>query len=84
MQQQNAIRVLQRNGLAYDKLRNWQWWRLFTKVKPLLEVTNNENKINEKEEELRKAKEMAEQQAVEMDQQRQLLEQVSTFAGMPM
>ena len=38
VQQQNAIRVLQRNGLAWLKLRNWQWWRLFTKVKPLLEV----------------------------------------------
>ena len=32
MQQSNAIRVLQRNGLAWLKLRNWQWWRLFTKV----------------------------------------------------
>ena len=32
MQQSNAIRVIQRNGLAYLKLRNWQWWRLFTKV----------------------------------------------------
>ncbi len=32
VQQSNAIRVLQRNGLAWLKLRNWQWWRLFTKV----------------------------------------------------
>lgn len=32
MQQSSAIRVLQRNGLAWMKLRNWQWWRLFTKV----------------------------------------------------
>lgn len=38
VQQSNAIRVLQRNGLAWLKLRNWQWWRLFTKVKPLLQV----------------------------------------------
>ena len=38
MQQLNAIRILQRNCAAYLKLRNWQWWRLYTKVKPLLQV----------------------------------------------
>ena len=38
IQQQKAIQVLQRNGKCYLKLRNWQWWRLFTKVKPLLQV----------------------------------------------
>ncbi|TRY69455.1 hypothetical protein TCAL_10194 [Tigriopus californicus] len=27
-QQLNAIRILQRNGAAYLKLRNWQWWPL--------------------------------------------------------
>jgi len=30
--QGNAIRVIQRNCAAYLKLRNWQWWRLFTKA----------------------------------------------------
>ncbi|KAK0407846.1 hypothetical protein QR680_003632 [Steinernema hermaphroditum] len=53
VQQSNAIRVLQRNGLAYLKLRNWQWWRLFTKVKPLLQVTNQEAVLSAKDEELR-------------------------------
>lgn len=31
-QQLSAIRVLQKNCLNYLKLRNWPWWRLFTKV----------------------------------------------------
>lgn len=31
-QQLTAMKVLQRNCAAYLKLRNWQWWRLFTKV----------------------------------------------------
>ncbi|GMT07362.1 hypothetical protein PENTCL1PPCAC_29536, partial [Pristionchus entomophagus] len=53
IQQSNAIRVLQRNGLAWLKLRNWQWWRLFTKVKPLLQVTNQEIVLHAKDEELR-------------------------------
>ena len=39
IQQHKAIQVLQRNGRCYLKLRNWQWWRLFTKVKPLLQVS---------------------------------------------
>ncbi|KAL3981567.1 Myosin-10 [Acanthocheilonema viteae] len=56
MQQSNAIRVLQRNGLAWLKLRNWQWWRLFTKVKPLLQVTNQEAAIALKDEELKVVK----------------------------
>lgn len=38
LQQLSAIRIIQRNCAAYLKLRNWQWWRLFTKVKPLLQV----------------------------------------------
>lgn len=41
VQQLNAIRILQRNCAAYLKLRNWQWWRLYTKVKPLLQVTKS-------------------------------------------
>uniref|UniRef100_A0A0N4ZTS6 Myosin heavy chain n=1 Tax=Parastrongyloides trichosuri TaxID=131310 RepID=A0A0N4ZTS6_PARTI len=53
IQQANAIRILQRNGSAWIKLRNWQWWRLFTKVKPLLQVTNAEAEISAKNEELK-------------------------------
>merc|ERR1711953_428962 len=52
-QQLNAIRILQRNCAAYLKLRNWQWWRLYTKVKPLLQVTKNDEKVVQKEQELK-------------------------------
>ncbi|TRY55590.1 hypothetical protein DNTS_021481 [Danionella cerebrum] len=51
-QQLTAMRVIQRNCAAYLKLRNWQWWRLFTKVKPLLQVTRQEEEMVAKEEEL--------------------------------
>merc|ERR1719412_3419395 len=56
VQQLNAIRILQRNCAAYLKLRNWQWWRLYTKVKPLLQVTKNDEKVVEKENELKEVK----------------------------
>jgi len=56
IQQLSAIRVLQRNGRSYMKLRNWQWWRLFTKVKPLLNVTRQEEEMTMKEAEFKKLK----------------------------
>ncbi|NXH17795.1 MYH9 protein, partial [Bucco capensis] len=56
-QQLTAMKVLQRNCAAYLKLRNWQWWRLFTKVKPLLQVSRQEEEMMAKEEELIKVKE---------------------------
>ncbi|XP_037545904.1 myosin-9 isoform X2 [Nematolebias whitei] len=56
-QQLTAMKVIQRNCAAYLKLRNWQWWRLFTKVKPLLEVTRQEEDLIAKEEELQLVKE---------------------------
>ncbi|XP_041362309.1 myosin heavy chain, non-muscle-like isoform X2 [Gigantopelta aegis] len=62
LQQINAIRVIQRNCAAYLKLRNWQWWRLFTKVKPLLQVTGQEEKQKQIEEELKKVKETYDKQ----------------------
>ncbi|KAI0207651.1 hypothetical protein LSAT2_007632 [Lamellibrachia satsuma] len=68
LNQLNAIRIIQRNCAAYLKLRNWQWWRLFTKVKPLLQVTNNEDKLNAKEEELKKICDRFDAQKQEYDE----------------
>ena len=54
MEQSRAIRIVQRNVQSYLKLRNWGWWRLFTKVKPLLQVTAAEDQKREMEEELKR------------------------------
>ncbi|XP_059059196.1 myosin heavy chain, non-muscle [Achroia grisella] len=62
LQQLNAIRIIQRNCAAYLKLRNWQWWRLYIKVKPLLEVTKQEEKLTQKEDELRQIRDKLETQ----------------------
>jgi len=56
IQQLSAIRVIQRNGRSWVKLRNWQWWRLFTKVKPLLNITRQEDELRTKEDEWKKLK----------------------------
>ncbi|XP_076583896.1 myosin-9-like isoform X1 [Chaetodon auriga] len=75
-QQLTAMKVIQRNCAAYLKLRNWQWWRLFTKVKPLLQVTRQEEEMLAKEEELVKVKErqlQAEEQIKEFEFKQQQL-----------
>ncbi|XP_061584550.1 myosin-10-like [Cololabis saira] len=73
-QQLSALKVLQRNCAAYLKLRHWQWWRLFTKVKPLLQVTRQEEEMLAKDEELTKVKERqlkVENEMVEMERKHQ-------------
>uniref|UniRef100_A0A8C9ZA46 Myosin, heavy chain 10, non-muscle n=1 Tax=Sander lucioperca TaxID=283035 RepID=A0A8C9ZA46_SANLU len=73
-QQLSALKVLQRNCAAYLKLRHWQWWRLFTKVKPLLQVTRQEEELQAKDEELVKVKERqlkVENELVEMERKHQ-------------
>ncbi|KAL0985193.1 hypothetical protein UPYG_G00153940 [Umbra pygmaea] len=78
-QQLSAVRVMQRNCAAYLKLRNWQWWRLFTKVKPLLQVTRQEEEIQVREADLKSAKDTltrVEQDFNELDKKHaQLLEE---------
>ena len=54
VEQFRAVRIIQRNVQSYLKLRNWPWWRLFTKVKPLLQVTNAEDQKREMEEEIKR------------------------------
>merc|ERR1719233_2315176 len=84
VQQLNAIRILQRNCAAYLKLRNWQWWRLYTKVKPLLQVTKNDEKVMQKENELKEITEKLhhhEQEVQSLDKQyQQALEEKNILA----
>ena len=42
LEQKLAQSVLQRNIKAYLSLRNWAWWKLFTKIKPLLNSARQE------------------------------------------
>ncbi|KAM6995179.1 uncharacterized protein myh14 isoform 2-T2 [Tautogolabrus adspersus] len=83
-QQLSAMRVMQRNCAAYLKLRNWQWWRLFTKVKPLLQVSRQDEEIQAREGQLQKAKDnltRVEQEYSELDQKHaQLMEEKAVLA----
>nr|ALR88564.1 myosin heavy chain striated muscle-like 115 [Saccoglossus kowalevskii] len=74
LEQRIGIGVIQRNVRKYLILRNWQWWRLYTKVKPLLNVARAEDDMKVKEEELKKAVEKAEKE----EKERKLLETANT------
>lgn len=46
MQEQRlALQVIQRNLRKYMQLRTWPWWKLWQKVKPMLNVTRIEDEI---------------------------------------
>lgn len=44
-EQRVALQVVQRNLRKYNLLRTWPWWKLWQKVKPLLNVTRVEDEI---------------------------------------
>uniref|UniRef100_A0A6Q2YMI6 Myosin, heavy chain 10, non-muscle n=1 Tax=Esox lucius TaxID=8010 RepID=A0A6Q2YMI6_ESOLU len=83
-QQLSCLKVLQRNCSAYLKLKHWQWWRLFTKVKPLLQVTRQEEEMQAKDDELLKVKEKqtkVEGELMEMERKHsQLMEEKNILA----
>ncbi|XP_076020732.1 myosin-16-like [Genypterus blacodes] len=50
-----ALIAIQRNVRKFLQLRFWGWWKLYTKLKPLLMVARQEETYKAKEEELRVA-----------------------------
>ncbi|KAF7324837.1 Myosin II heavy chain [Mycena kentingensis (nom. inval.)] len=69
-----AIRTIQRNARVYAELRDWPWWQLYTKVRPLLAATRNDEELRRKEAELLLIKERAERE----QQEREALESLKT------
>ena len=66
--------MLQRNIRKYLFLRDWKWWKLYTKVKPLLNVARTEDELRQKEEELNKLREKVQKE----EQMRRELEESQT------
>uniref|UniRef100_A0A8C6Y7E2 Myosin heavy chain 16 n=1 Tax=Naja naja TaxID=35670 RepID=A0A8C6Y7E2_NAJNA len=50
-----GLMLIQRNIRKFLQMRYWGWWKLYNKVKPLLNVARQEEEMKEKEEELRNA-----------------------------
>ena len=62
-EQRVALIVVQRNLRKYLQLRTWAWYRLWQKVKPLLNVTRVEDELRALEEKAAKAQEDYEKEA---------------------
>ncbi|KAF5366211.1 hypothetical protein D9758_005722 [Tetrapyrgos nigripes] len=63
----SAIRTIQKNARVYNELRDWPWWQLYTKVRPLLAATRNDEELRRKEAELILHKERAERDRQEKE-----------------
>ncbi|KAF8958407.1 myosin II heavy chain [Flammula alnicola] len=62
-----AIRTIQRNARVYGDLREWPWWQLYTKVRPLLAATRNDEELRRKDLELALVRERAERDKQERE-----------------
>ncbi|XP_069700194.1 myosin heavy chain, muscle isoform X1 [Periplaneta americana] len=60
--QRIALQVVQRNLRKYLQLRTWPWWKLWQKVKPMLNVTRIEDEMKKLEEKAQKAQEAFEKE----------------------
>ncbi len=57
MNRAQAIRTIQRNARVYIQLRDWPWWSLYVKVRPLLAASRVDDELVRKQAELAMAKE---------------------------
>ncbi|XP_022644833.1 myosin heavy chain, muscle-like isoform X2 [Varroa destructor] len=71
-EQRVALKVLQRNLRQFSQMRNWAWWKLFTKVKPMLTMVKAEDELKALEDKL---KEESEKLAKEEKLRKELEEQ---------
>ncbi|XP_011506385.1 PREDICTED: myosin heavy chain, muscle isoform X13 [Ceratosolen solmsi marchali] len=61
-EQRLALQIVQRNLRRYLKLRTWPWWKLWQKVRPLLNATRIEDELAAMEEKARKYQEAFERE----------------------
>ncbi len=57
LEQRLAMSILQRNFRKHLTTREWPWWKLYTKIKPLLSIARQDEEIKAREEEFKKLKE---------------------------
>jgi myosin heavy subunit len=87
--QRVALSVIQRNIRRWMSMKNWQWWKLYTRVKPLLtqaraedemkQMADNYEKTKEELDKLtKKMKEIEEQNAVLLREKNDLATQMNS------
>jgi myosin heavy chain 9/10/11/14 len=67
-----AARTIQRNARIYTELKNWPWWPLYARIRPLLTATRADEELRRRERDLTIAKERAEREVKEKERLAQL------------
>ncbi|EPQ25836.1 uncharacterized protein PFL1_06511 [Pseudozyma flocculosa PF-1] len=62
-----AVRTIQRNARLYVELREWPWWQLYSRVRPLLTATRHDEELKRKQLELAMVTERAERDQKERE-----------------
>ncbi|KAI8374948.1 P-loop containing nucleoside triphosphate hydrolase protein [Choanephora cucurbitarum] len=66
--QTDAIRIMQHNARIYILLREWSWWKMYAKLKPLNHAYRVDTQIRDKEQKIRELeKQVKEQQETTAD-----------------
>ncbi|KAF1745120.1 hypothetical protein MXB_1473, partial [Myxobolus squamalis] len=65
-QLKSAVFIIQRNLRNYFELRYWSWWRIFIRIKPLLQITRQDEEMRMKEDELKRTKDKMEKTELEV------------------
>ncbi|XP_044139592.1 unconventional myosin-XVIIIa isoform X6 [Bufo gargarizans] len=68
--QELAIRCIQKNIKKNKGVKDWLWWKLFTTVRPLIQVQLTEDQIRGKDEEIQQLKSRLEKVEKERNEQR--------------
>ncbi|KII63266.1 Myosin-10 [Thelohanellus kitauei] len=74
----SAVFIVQRNIRNYFELRYWSWWRMFIRIKPLLQVTRREEEMHAKEEELKRARDKVDKVEAEVKDMESKINQLQT------
>lgn len=79
-----AVTIIQKNARVYIELKEWSWWKLWTKLRPLLNITRIDKEMKEREHQVKEwedkyneesgKREGLEKQVVLMQQDRKSLE----------
>jgi chromosome segregation ATPase len=71
-----ALSVIQRNIRRWMAMRNWQWWKLYTRVKPLLTMAKADDELKKQAEEYEETKKELEKvmkRMKELEEQNELI-----------
>ncbi|KAM6902590.1 unconventional myosin-XVIIIb isoform 1-T2 [Xenentodon cancila] len=76
--QQMAVRCLQRNLRALKVVSKWSWWKLFCRVRPLLDVNMDNERFRAKEDEISALRRRLEKSEKERNELRQSADGLET------